>query len=45
MPKKPSMASTTDNETILRSVLDDWKAACLIGDALQAVAGEKPDAG
>jgi GNAT superfamily N-acetyltransferase len=25
--------------------LDDWKAACLIGDALQAVAGEKPDAG
>ena len=23
--------------------LDEWKAACLIGDALQAIAGEKQD--
>jgi len=27
------------------SFLDEWKAACLIGDALQNVAGEKTDAG
>jgi hypothetical protein len=32
------MASTTDNETILRTVLDDWKAAFDAHNAQQAAA-------
>jgi hypothetical protein len=32
------MTSTTDNETILRSVLDDWKAAFDAHNPLQAAA-------
>ena len=32
------MASTTDNETILRSVLDDWKAAFDAHNAQRAAA-------
>src|SRR6202035_2629631 len=38
LPKRPSMASTTDNETILRSVLDDWKAAFDAHNPRQAAA-------